>query len=149
MQTGQICIRDVVCADRDLTILQAAQLTRKKHVGDIVIVDRTAKGALPLGIITDRDLVIEILAENLDFSQLTAGDVMSTDFITAPENQNVFETIEQMQHNGIRRLPVVDKQGYLLGIITVDDLLELLAMQLGELSKVIAGGRRHEMQARL
>lgn len=148
MRAGDICIREVVCAERDLSIQGAAQLMRTRHVGDLVIIERTPQGARPIGIVTDRDLVVEVLAENIDSRRLTVGDIVVDELITAPEDQSVFDTVEQMQRYGIRRLPVIDKQGCLLGIITADDLFELLMMELAELSKGLARERRQELARR-
>jgi CBS domain-containing protein len=148
MRLGEICIRDVVCANRNLTIQQAAQLMRTHHVGDLIIVDETTKGSMPLGVVTDRDLVVEVLAENIDGKTLTLGDILTSELVTASEDQDVFHAVEQMQKRGIRRLPIVDKGGCLLGILTLDDLLELLAMELAELSRCVARERRQEINAR-
>jgi CBS domain-containing protein len=93
-------------------------------------------------------MAVAVLAEQLDPSKLTAGDIMGSGIVTVSEDQGLFETIEQMKRKGIRRLPVVDSRGVLLGIVTVDDLLEFLGMHLTELSKVIARERVHELQVR-
>jgi CBS domain-containing protein len=148
MRIGEIGIRNVVCAGPDTTVLDAARLMRSHHVGDVVVVESGKWGPVPVGIVTDRDIVISVIAPRLDSSQLTVGDIMGTDLVVASENQDVFETVEQMQHHGIRRLPITDKQGALLGIVAVDDLVELLAMQLSGLSKVIARERKQEVEAR-
>jgi CBS domain-containing protein len=148
MQIGEVCIRDVVYAGRNTSVQEAAQLMRSHHVGTVVVVDRGPKGAIPVGIVTDRDIVLEILAPQLDASPLTVGDIMGPELITAPEDQDVFETVQQMQQHGVRRLPVVDRHGVLLGITTVDDLIELLAMHLSTLAKVITRERKREIEAR-
>lgn len=148
MRIGDICIREVACVGRDASIQEAAQLMRTRHVGDLVIVEQRPKGPRPVGIVTDRDLVVEVLAEKIDTRRVTVGDIVVRDLITAVEDQTVFDTVEQLQRHGVRRLPVVDREGYLLGIITVDDLFELLAMELAELSKALARERRQEMHAR-
>jgi CBS domain-containing protein len=148
MQIGEVCVRDVVSADRSTSVQEAAGLMRSHHVGTVVVVDRGAKGAVPVGIVTDRDIVIEILAAQLDASQLTVGDIMGPDLITAPEDQDVFETVQQMQRHGVRRLPVVDRHGVLIGITTVDDLVEFLGMHLSALAKVSATERKREIEAR-
>lgn len=148
MRTGEICIRDVICTESSTSIAETAGLMRRHHVGNVLIVEHTARGRLPVGIVTDRDLAIQILADNIDPNRLTAGDVMTRDPVTAPEDQSVFDTVQQMQHHGVRRLPVIDKQGCLAGIIAMDDLVELLAMQMGDLTKAFARERRREVSAR-
>jgi CBS domain-containing protein len=148
MRIGEICIRNVVTVDRKTPIYEAARLMRSRHVGDVIVVDRNEKGPIPVGIVTDRDIAVEVLAEQLDPSKLTAGDIMGSEIVTVSEDQGLFETIEQMKKKGIRRLPVVGSRGVLLGIVTVDDLLEFLGMHLTELSKVIASERGHELRVR-
>jgi CBS domain-containing protein len=148
MRIGEICVRNVVCADRKTTVEEAAQLMRSRHVGDLIVVDSAARGPVPVGIITDRDIVVQIVAAGLQPSQLSLGDIIGGSLITASEDQGIFDTIQQMQHNGIRRLPVVDKQGVLLGIITTDDVLQFLAIQFRGLSNVAVRERRQEAEVR-
>jgi CBS domain-containing protein len=121
---------------------------RSHHVGNVVVVESGTRERTPVGIVTDRDITVGVVAAGIEGSRLTIGDLMGSQLITASEDQGVFEAVEQMQRNGIRRLPVVDRQGLLAGIITVDDLLELLAMQMTELSRAIARERRKEIEAR-
>jgi CBS domain-containing protein len=148
MTIREICIRDVVTAARDTPVLEAARLMRSRHVGDVVVVESSKRGPVPVGIVTDRDIVVGIIAPRIDVAWLTLGDIMGRDLITIPEAQDVFETVEQMQRHGVRRLPVIDKEGVLFGIISVDDLVQLLAMQLSELSRIITRERRQEIEAR-
>jgi CBS domain-containing protein len=148
VQIGEICIRDVVSATRDTPVLEAARLMRSRHVGDVVVVETGKRGPVPIGIVTDRDIVVGIIAPRIDVAQLTLGDIMGRDLITIPETQDVFETLEHMQRHGVRRLPVADRAGVLLGIVSIDDLLELLAMQVSDLSKIITRERRKEIEAR-
>jgi CBS domain-containing protein len=148
VQIGEICIRDVVNASRDTPVLEAAQLMRSRHVGDVVVVENGKRGPIPIGIVTDRDIVVEIIAPRIDVARLTLGDIMARELITVPETQDVFETVEQMRRHGVRRLPVTDKQGVLLGIVSIDDLVQLLAMQASELSRIITRERSKEIEAR-
>jgi CBS domain-containing protein len=148
VQIGEICIRDVVSATRDTPVLEAARLMRSRHVGDVVVVETGKRGPVPIGIVTDRDIVVGIIAPRIDVAQLTLGDIMGRDLITIPETQDVFETLEHMQRHGVRRLPVADRAGVLLGIVSIDDLLELLAMQVSDLSRIITRERRKEIEAR-
>jgi CBS domain-containing protein len=122
-------------------------MMRSHHVGNVIVIDRAARGPLPVGIVTDRDIVVQVIAAGLDPARLTAGDIMTQDLITGPDDQNAFDTVEQLQRNGIRRLPVVDRMGCLVGVIAADDLLELFAMQLTGLSKVAVTERKLELQA--
>jgi len=148
MQLGEICTRNAVTVERRTPVQETARLMRSHHVGNVIVVDRSNKGLKPVGIVTDRDIVVQVIAAGLDPAGLTAGDIMALDLITAPQDQNAFETVEQMQRNGVRRLPVVDNMGCLIGVIAADDLLELFAMQLTSLSKVSVSERKQELQAR-
>jgi len=136
MPIGEFCNRDVVFATRNNTISEAAQLIRQHHVGDLVVVDVIDGRRVPVGIVTDRDIVVEIIAKSLDLNDFTVGDIMSPQLVSVQENEGVFETIELMRSKGVRRIPVVDREGGLEGIVSADDILDLLAEEMTELAKV-------------
>jgi len=148
MAIGEICNREVVIAQRETTVLEASRLMRQYHVGDLVVVDETDGKRAPVGIVTDRDLVLEVVSMELDAAVLTVGDIMGLELATVRESDGVFETIRYMRTKGVRRLPVVSSQGALIGIVTLDDVLELLAEEMSELSQLISRERRHEKQTR-
>jgi CBS domain-containing protein len=148
MPVGDICVREVVTATRDTTIQEAALLMRENHVGDLLVLDRVKGNRTPVGIVTDRDIVVAIVALGLDSAVLTVGDIMGPELETVLEDQGVFETIYQMRRAGVRRIPVVNKQGYLVGIISIDDLIQLLAEEMSELAKLISREQRKEAYAR-
>lgn len=136
MPIGEFCNREVVFATRKTTIPAAAQLMRKNHVGDLVVVDVVNGRRVPVGIVTDRDIVVEIIAKSLDLNDFTVGDIMSPQLVSVQESEGVFETIELMRNKGVRRIPVVDREGGLEGIVSADDILDLLAEEMTELAKV-------------
>lgn len=148
MAIGEICNREVVFAARDTTVQAAAKLMRHYHVGSLVIVDDRAGKRIPVGIVTDRDIVVEVGATELDPKVITIGDIMSPELITVPESQGVLETMEVMRLKGVRRLPVVDGDGGLAGIVTIDDLLGVLAEELTDLTRIISREQTREMQGR-
>lgn len=148
MAIGEICNREVAFAGRETTVNAAAKLMRHYHVGSLVIVDDYSGKRVPVGIVTDRDLVVEVEAMDLDPKVITIGDIMSGELFTVPESQGVLETMEVMRFKGVRRLPVVDSEGRLAGIITIDDLLEVLAEELTDLTRVISKEQAREMQGR-
>ncbi|HKW99192.1 MAG TPA: CBS domain-containing protein [Bryobacteraceae bacterium] len=148
MPIGDICVRDVVTATRETTIEEAAQLMRLNHVGDLLVIEGMNGTRTPVGIITDRDIVVSVVALQLDPAALSVGDVMVPDLEMASENQGVFETIQQMRSAGVRRIPVVSRQQSLIGIVSIDDLLQLLAEELGEMAKLISREQRKEAHAR-
>jgi CBS domain-containing protein len=146
MPIGEICIREVVICDRAANVAEAAQLMRRYHVGDLVIVEQSEGKRVPVGLITDRDIVTSVVALKLDPAKVAVGDLISREVILVREDQGVFETIEHMRAYGIRRVPVVDQHGALVGIVAVDDLIELLADELEKVSKLIAREQAGEAQ---
>lgn len=144
MPIGEICQREVVIAEFKDSVLHAAQLMRKHHVGDVVIVNKSNGNSMPVGIITDRDLVIEILAPTLDPKTLTIADIMVSELATIKEDVGIFEAIRYMRIKGVRRMPVVDDGGNLVGVVTLDDLFALLVEELGLLVKLISHEQKNE-----
>lgn len=149
MSIGELCVRQVIAAPRSTSVLGAAMLMRRYHVGDIVVTGDTEDGRCrPVGIVTDRDIVLEVLAQELDATSLSVGDIMSVDLVTVREDEGVFQTIQLMRAKGVRRAPVVDDEGALVGIVSVDDFVALLAEELSELAKVIPREQKREVELR-
>lgn len=148
MAIGEICNREVVIVAREAPVIAAARLMRQYHVGDLVVVDELAGLRRPVGIVTDRDIVIEVVAMEVAPEALRVGDIMSAELATVRETEGVYETIRYMRDKGIRRLPVVDRDGWLQGIVTLDDLLILLAEEMGELARLIGREMDREQASR-
>lgn len=148
MPVGEICNREVVFVQADQSAFEAAQLMRQHHVGNVVVVEERGGLRVPVGIVTDRDLVVGIVAPGLDPAAITVGDIMASELATVAENIGVFEAIQYMRAKGVRRLPVVDGRGGLAGIFTLDDLLELLADELIALARLVKREQRKEMMSR-
>jgi len=138
MTVGEFCTREVVFAERKSSIVDLAQLMRQHHVGTLIVVEDREDQAVPVGIITDRDIVVEIVAQEVDTDSIVAEDIMSFDLVSVRETDGIWDTLVQMRSKGIRRVPVVNERGGLEGILTMDDLVELLAEELSLLAKVIA-----------
>ena len=148
MRIGEICTVQTIYCKRDETVQGAALLMRKYHVGDLVVIEQPDSERIPVGIITDRDIVVSVIARGLDPASLLVGDIMSDDLLTASEDDDVYETIERMRFRGIRRVPVVNSAGGLTGIVSADDLLEFLAEEMGELARISSHQQAHEKRAR-
>ncbi len=148
MSVGQFCNRDTVIVRREDSIVTAAQLMRQNHVGTVVVVTDVDGMLKPAGIVTDRDLVLEVLAAELDPETVTIGDLVSYELVTARESDGIWETIQRMRTKGVRRMPVINGNGALVGIITVDDLLDILAAELSEVTKVVAREQMREQTTR-
>ena len=146
---GEICTREVVFGTREMPVVEAARLMRQHHVGSVVIVEHLNGGKrLPVGIVTDRDVVVEVTAMGLDPRTITVGDIMGDALVTAREKEGLLETMEIMRYKGVRRLPIIGGDGQLVGIVTIDDLLEVLAEQLTELARIVSREQAHEAAAR-
>ncbi|PKO52012.1 MAG: CBS domain-containing protein [Betaproteobacteria bacterium HGW-Betaproteobacteria-20] len=148
MTIGAICNHEIITVRRDATVSHVAMLMRQHHVGDVVVIEDRMNKIVPVGIVTDRDVIVEVIATELDCSVITAGDIMVTKLAVVKESAGVFEGIQLMTGKGVRRLPVVDDSGSLIGIVTLDDLLQLLAKEFGALSKLVAREQKNEVAKR-
>jgi len=148
MTVGEICTRKVIVAPRDTSAYEAAKLMRQNHTGDVVVTDDNGDSRTPVGIVTDRDLVLEIMAQGVIPTEVSVGDIMSGAPVTARERDGIFETVQLMRSAGVRRIPVVDSTKALMGIVSLDDILELMAEELGDMASVLRQGRLHEIEAR-
>ncbi|MFO7605545.1 MAG: CBS domain-containing protein [Desulfurivibrionaceae bacterium] len=144
MNSGELCNREVVIIEESESVLSAAKLMRTYHVGDLVVVEKKEGLAFPVGILTDRDIVIELIASEVDFDAVRVGDVMSSDLLTVSGEEAIADTVKLMRAKGVRRVPVVNKLGVLEGIISVDDLIELLAEEMHDLVDLIGRERNKE-----
>ena len=148
MAIGEICNREVVFARRSDSVKHAARLMREHHVGDLVIVEESDGRRLPCGILTDRDIVVGVVAKGLDPDTLAVAEVAGAELVLARESDGVAETIELMRAKGVRRVPIVDAGGSLVGIVTADDILDLLAEELTALARMVSREQRHEVELR-
>lgn len=148
MSVGDICNREVVIIGKDAEIREAARLMRDHHIGALVVTEARQGIETPIGILTDRDLVIEVVAKGVVLQSVLVGDVMSLDLQTAHEADGIWDTLQRMRIKGIRRMPVVNGRGGLEGILALDDLLELLSDELGQISQLISREQRLEKNLR-
>lgn len=138
----------VAVVEPETSALVVAKLMRKHHIGALVVVDAQEK-TRPVGIVTDRDLVLELMAEGLDPTVFTAGDIMSVDLVLASPDMDVMEAVQLMKKHRLRRLVMTDEQGRLVGIATMEDVLELLSQELASLATALAGARDREVVERI
>lgn len=148
MNAGDVCNRIVTVAERTMPLLEAAQLMRDQHVGCLVVVDDTGAGRSVVSMLTDRDIVTMVVAKELDVSKLLVEDVMIPEVVTALEEDSIKDLLATMKRKGLRRLPVVTPIGILVGLITLDDLLPLMAEQLHDMATVIEAEYLHERRDR-
>ena len=148
MTLNDICTLNVAFCARDTNLLQAARLMRERHTGTLVVVDDPDGQRTPAGIVTDRDIVVEALANELDPAKTNVANIMGTRLVIGNAAETLPEGIERMRAHSVRRLPVVDRGGRLVGIVTLDDLLTLHASQAAALAEIVSKEQTHEQRAR-
>lgn len=148
MNAGELCNREVVFTYRNTPLAEAARLMREHHVGSLVVVVDRLSERVPVGILTDRDIVVAVVAKELDPGSLTVGDVVTGELIKVREQDGIPDALRLMREKGVRRLPVLTHSGALAGILTIDDLLELMAEELGAFARTIDRERVREARAR-
>jgi len=148
LSAGEICTRSVTIAFRSTPLNGAARLMRENHVGCLVVVDEVDGLRIVSGLLTDRDIVTAVLASDLDPAKLRVEDVMSTDLVSAREADSLIDLVRTMRRKSVRRIPVVGGQGELVGLVTLDDVLDILSDELVLLVGAIASQRKREGQKR-
>jgi signal-transduction protein with cAMP-binding, CBS, and nucleotidyltransferase domain len=136
MNIGEICRREVATCYGHATAAEMAQLMRDRHVGDLIVVEPRDCKLVPIGIVTDRDLVVQVLAQSADADLVTADDLMNGDLVTVEDTEVVFDAIWHMRSRGIRRLPVVDARKFLVGVLTADDVIGFLSEELSQVARI-------------
>lgn len=145
MTISTLCNRAVVTIHRQATVEDAARLMRNSHIGDVVVVD-AADTRVPVGMLTDRDIVVEVIAQGRAATQTSVGSIMSRPVLTLRQADGFIEALDKMSQRGVRRAPVVDRDGCLVGLISVDDVVRLLARELAKVGALIMHERDAEIQ---
>lgn len=148
MTVGNYCEQNLALLTRDASLQEAAMMMRIHHLGEVIVIDIVNGKNIPVGVVTDRDLVIEIMALDVDVEQISVGNIMSLELITVPEDYSLSETLDIMQQNGVRRLPVVDSGGVLKGLIYMETILKVLCQDLGKMLELINTERNIEKTLR-
>jgi CBS domain-containing protein len=149
MRIADICTRDVIQVGADASLREAAEVMRHRHVGALVVVEQPNGGQVPIGILTDRDIVLSVLAPGVDIDALKVADVMTANLATCRESDVLFDAIRTMRDHGVRRLPVLDSIGGLSGMVAADDIYSALGTHLQELSRALTREQVREMQSRI
>jgi CBS domain-containing protein len=145
LTAGEICTRDVVFSDRGMLLGDAARLMRSQHVGSLVVVEeRSPKERVVVGMITDRDLATAVVALERDPRAIRVGDVMSGDVVTVREQDSLLDVLSVMRRKKVRRVPVTGARGELIGLVSIDDLLSVVAEQMQALAAAVGAAGHHE-----
>lgn len=148
MFVGEYCNREVVVVDKQDSISDAARVMREHHVGDVVVVRSEGGKQYPVGMLTDRDITLEIVATGTDPDSVSVADAMSFDLVSVFDDDDLMHVIELMRDKGVRRVPVIDRDEALVGILTVDDLLDLLSEIFVDIVHLVDSQRRREAHRR-
>ena len=144
MTIGSICTHRVITVDRAIDIAAAASVMRDNHIGYLIVTDALSGGSAPVGVITDRDIVVRVLAKDVDPHTLTVGDVMTPEPLTAAEDDGIGETLHRMRRLGARRVPVVGARGQVSGVLSIDDVVDHLVSQLSDVAGSVRNVLQHE-----
>ncbi|MGH8180294.1 MAG: CBS domain-containing protein [Steroidobacteraceae bacterium] len=148
MNAGSVCKRGVVTVAPTDDLVAAAHVMREKHVGYLIVAESTVHNRRVIGVLTDRDIVVAVLAQEIDAHALKVGDVMTRDPLLIDEGQSIEAVLRHMREAGVRRVPVVDRSGALSGVLSIDDVLEQIADQLINIAGSIRNEQRMERVVR-
>lgn len=149
MKVGDIGRRPVIAIDQAVDITAAARLMRDHHVGFLIVHKSGDELRRPIGVLTDRDIVIEVIAKEVDPATLTVEDLMTRQPSVANDDEEVADVLQAMRTAGIRRVPVVDVRGALVGVLAIDDALDLITRFMCEITGSVKSEQRHERRARV
>ena len=132
MNVGDICARNVVTVLEHDELTTAARMMREQHVGYLVVVIQKvgATGLLPIGVLTDRDIVVGVVAQSTDPRSLRVGDLMTRQPVVVEEDATLNKALKEMRRIGVRRLPVVGRGGTLVGVLSLDDVVGAMSEEL-------------------
>jgi CBS domain-containing protein len=148
LTAGDICKRKVTVGYKLTSVVAAAQLMREDHVGSLVVVDDENGSRQVRGLITDRDIVMSVIATGLDPDPLRLEDIMSERVVTVNEADSLLDLMRSMREHGVRRVPVVGLQDELMGIVSMDDVLKILAQEMNALVGAMDAGIKQERARR-
>lgn len=148
MRIGDICTSEVVCCRPHASAKEVAKLMRQKHVGDVVVVSDPELERTPVGVVTDRDLTVEVLSCGRDATTVTASELARGPVVIAKESEDLRVVVGRMRFHGVRRIPIVDDRNSLVGIVTFDDVLQALLSDMQSVVDSEVEAHRHERLVR-
>lgn len=148
MKIRDIIKTSVITLTKEATVLEAAQIMREQHVGSIIIVDQTKDQSKPIGIVTDRDIVVQLIAKQVPLESIEVQDIMASNLILSNEEEDVYSVIRKMRTHGVKRIPVINGEGYLKGIVSFEDLFLELSRELTDLARLYLKTKDNEKTLR-
>lgn len=147
MTAGELCNRTVYIIRANESVLEAARLMKKYHVGCLVVVEERGSDRVPIALVTDRDLVVKGMAEAPgELETMQVAQVMSEGLTMARDTEQMYDVRKKMRARGVRRMPVVDAEDRLQGIIAFDDMVEWMAQELTDLAQLVSLEQEHESE---
>ena len=137
MSLGNLCRREIICVDPRTTVKETAKLMEEKNIGSTIVVQERK----PIGILTDRDILLRVMNRGLDPEKTSVDEVMTKQIVTLKEDMGLFEALQKVKGKGIRRFPIVDSNGNLQGIMTLDDIFYLLGKEMSDVTSIIENER--------
>ncbi len=137
MNIGEVCTREVYTVNPGETVRQAAQEMRRRNVGCVIVVEPRGEPLVPIGIVTDRDIARALPEHPTNLAALPVADIMTADPLALRDDESIVDAMERLRERGVRRAPVVAASGDLVGIVSIDDLLGIIAEQLGSLARLV------------
>jgi len=144
MNAGQVCTKGAVSVSASAPLSEVAQLMCDRHVGAVVVTVTPSDRPVVAGIITDRDIVRAQLERTADLSRLSAGDIMTRDPLVLNEQESIGKAVQRLRQRGVRRAPVINNSGALIGVISTDDLLAQVSEELLALAHLVEEQPKHE-----
>ena len=148
MDVNLVCNPNVATVPATEDVAGAATLMREQHVGDLIVVETRGNASVPIGILTDRDIVVGVIAKRISPDEVTVGDTMTRNLLTIREDASLEFALREMRRHGVRRAPVVRANGDLVGVIAIDDVIQHLAVQMSRLADLIRLEQDAELRAR-
>ena len=143
MKVGTLCTRETVIITPHDTLSKAASLMKNYDIGSLIVVDEARDKNKPLAIVTDRDIVLKAVACEKN-SDIPLSTILSDQLVTAHEDELLFDTLEKMKYVGIRRMVVVDDDGFLVGLLSMDDIIDFLSDEMETISGLFSRSRKLE-----
>ncbi|HEY9029188.1 MAG TPA: CBS domain-containing protein [Burkholderiaceae bacterium] len=148
LSAGELCTRVLTIVRRDTPLVDAARRMRDEHVGCVLVAEESPVGDTVVGMLTDRDVVVSVVALGIDAATLFVEDAMATDVALVRETASLGEVLALVRERGVRRVPVVGEDGTLVGLLSFDDLVAALALQAHAMTEALVVGRQREGASR-
>jgi len=149
MKVGDVCNRLVIFVTEDEAVQRAAELMRKYHVGTLIVTEYGDEDRHPIGVVTDRDIVVGVIAKGIEPEEVKVGDIMSENPLVANEEDDITAALDAMRDHGVRRVPVRDAGSKLIGVLALDDLLQYIANCMNDVAVIVGTQRHHESKVRV